>query len=166
MHDFFTVIILITGSVLVFVIYYLIKNIYLEKRSSLLKRNIQAKIYQDEKKYITNYLRSCVNLLESGKLQWIMIFSRLHPEHKIEIIFNYIENSLELHDRIENISEKNLQDLKDLGLTDHLKDNHLFRFRLPVNAKIVTDIIYFLFEKVHDQKSLKNLKIVTSGGVE
>jgi len=164
MKNFFTVIIILAVSIFIFILYYTSKNLYLWSKKRRIKSEIQKKRYEDEKKYIRYYIRTLLNDLESGKLGWILIFSRLYPEAKLELIYNSLENSIQIQHRIRNVSHDELNRLKSLGLQRYDVKNDLFCYNVSINSKIVTDIVYFVLEEVNEQTNAQNLKVVTSGG--
>ena len=164
MKNFFTVILLVAVSIGVFIIYYTTKNLYARYRQKQIQSGIKKKRYEDEKKYIRIYLRTLLNDLETGKLQWILIFSRLIPETKIELIYNPINNMVQIQHRMRELTSTEIDDLKNLGLHSSDKINDLFSLSASRNSTIVTDIVYYLLEKIGEQQSAKNIKLVTSGG--
>ncbi|MCK4754893.1 MAG: hypothetical protein KAS58_06645 [Calditrichia bacterium] len=166
MNNFFTVIVIIAVSIFIFVIYYTSKNLYYRYKQRILKSRIQKKRYEDEKKYIRYYLKSLLSDLESGKLRWILISSRLYPEVKLELIYNSIDKTIQIQHRIRNVSSEELNMLKNLGLQTYDIKNDLFCFNVLLNSKIVTDIVYFVLEQVSKQTYAHNIKVVTSGGSE
>ncbi len=166
MNNFFTVIVIIAVSIFIFVIYYTSKNLYYRYKQRILKSRIQKKRYEDEKKYIRYYLKSLLSDLESGKLRWILISSRLYPEVKLELIYNSIDKTIQKQHRIRNVSSEELNMLKNLGLQTYDIKNDLFCFNVLLNSKIVTDIVYFVLEQVSGQTYAHNIKVVASGGSE
>lgn len=164
MNDFFSVIIIIAVSVSIFVTYYAGKNLYFRYKNKRIKSEIVKKQYDDEKRYIQFYIRTLLQELRSGQIQWIQIFSRLYPEAKIELIFNSIYKLIQLQHRLKSISDEDLSYLEDLGIKSWEMKNGLHCFYVSHNAKIVTDVVYFILEKVNQQKRIQNIKIVTSGG--
>jgi hypothetical protein len=166
MNNFFTVIVIIAVSIFIFVIYYTSKNLYYRYKQRILKSKIQKKRYEDEKKYIRYYLKSLLSDLESGKLRWILISSRLYPEVKLELIYNSIDKTIQIQHRIRNVSSEELHMLKNLGLQTYDIKNDLFCVNVLLNSKIVTDVVYFVLEQVSKQTYAHNIKVVTSGGSE
>jgi hypothetical protein len=164
MKNFFTVILLVTVSVVVFIVYYTSKNLYARYRQKQLQSGIQKKRYEDEKKYIRFYLRALLNDLKTGKLQWILIFSRLNPETKIELIYNSINNMVQIQHRMRELTSMEIDDLKNLGLHSSDNKNDLFSLSVSLNSTIVTDVVYYLLEKIGEQQYAKNIKLVSSGG--
>jgi hypothetical protein len=164
MKNFFTVILILAVSIFIFAIYYTSKSLYIRYKLRSLNSEIQKKRYEDEKKYIRNYIRKLLNDLKSGKLRWILISSRLYPESKLELIYNSFKKNIQIQHRIRNISSEELKALKNLGLKDYKINNDLYCIDVSLNSKIVTDIIYFIFERLNGQKNAHNIKIVTSGG--
>ena len=164
MKNLFTVIVIVSVGILVFITYYASKNLYNRYRQKRINSEIQKKRYEDEKKYIRFYLRTLLNELEAGKLQWILIFSRLNPETKIELIYNSINNMVQLQHRIRKHNSMEIKKLQNLGLRSLDTKNDLYSLSVSRNSTIVTDIVYFLLEQVGDQKYAQNIKVVTSGG--
>jgi hypothetical protein len=164
MKNFFTVIVIVAVSVLFFFSYYATKNLYFRYRQKRINTDLKKKTYEDEKKYIRFYLRALLNDLESGKLHWILIFSRLKPETKIELIYNSITHMIQLQHRLRNLTNTEYSTLKKLGLHSSETKNDLYSLSVSRNSTIVTDVVYFLLEQVGGQKYAQNIKVVTSGG--
>ena len=164
MKNFFTVILILAVSIFIFAIYYTGKSLYFRYKLRNINLEIQKKRYEDEKKYIRIYIRKLLDDLKSGNLGWIMIFSRLHPEARLELIYNSLKKTIQIQHRIRNISNEELETLKNLGLQTYKKRNDLYCIEVSLNSKIVTDIVYFVFENLNGQKNAQNIKIVTSGG--
>jgi hypothetical protein len=164
MKNFFTVIVIIAVSIFIFITYYTGKNLYSRYRQKRINSDIQKKNYEDEKKYIRFHLRTLLNDLEAGKLHWILIFSRLNPEIKIELIYNSINNMIQLQHRIRNLNSSEFNKLKKLGLHSIDTKNELYSLSVSRNSTIVTDVVYFLLEQVGEQKYARNIRVVTSGG--
>ena len=102
--------------------------------------------------------------MKSGKLVWFQVFSLLHPETKLEVIFNSIDNMIHIQHRIRKVTGIEIKKLKNLGLKSHYRINGLFCFCVSLNSTIVTDVLYFLLEEVGEQIQARNLKVITSGG--
>jgi len=164
MGNFFSVVIFIAVSVLILIIYYTLKNLYFRYNERLIKSKIQKKRYWDEKKYIHNYIKSLLQDLESGQLNWIIISSRLNPEAKLELIYNSVKKCIQIQHRIKKVDKDELGVLKNLGLQTYDIKNDLFCLNVSLNSKIVTDIVYFILENNSEQKIALNIKIVRSGG--
>jgi hypothetical protein len=164
MENFFTVIVIIAISVTVFISYYTGKNLFFRYRQKKMQWEIEKKRYEDEKKYLRNYIRTLLKDLENGKLNWILVFSRLDPETKLELIYNSVNNMIQIQHRIRHVNDIELNSLKKLGLKSFDTRNGLYSISVTQNSTIVTDVIYFLLENVGDQKHTRNIKVVTSGG--
>jgi hypothetical protein len=164
MENFFTVVVIIAVSVTIFISYYTGKNVYLRYRHKRMQSEIEKKRYEDEKKYLRNYIRTLLKDLENGRLNWIIIFSRLNPETKLEVIYNSLNRMIQIQHRIRHINNVELNSLKKLGLKSFNSQDGLYSLSVTQNSTIVTDIIYFLFEQVGNQKHARNIKVVTSGG--
>ena len=161
MKNFFTVIVIVAVSVLIFFSYYATKNLYFRYRQKRINTDLKKKTYEDEKKYIRFYLRALLNDLESGKLHWILIFSRLKPETKIELIYNSITHMIQLQHRLRDLTNTEYSTLKKLGLHSSETKNDLYSLSVSRNSTIVTDVVYFLLEQVGGQKYAQNIKVVT-----
>jgi len=164
MKNLFSVIVIIAVSILIFIAYYAGKNLYLRYEQKRIKSKIQKKRYEDEKKYIHFYIRSLLKDLKTGTLRWILIFSRINPEVKIELIYNSVINMMQIQHRIRKLSTTEIANLKNLGLQSYEAKNDLNCFYVSHNSKIVTDVIYFILEEVGQQKRAQNIKVITSGG--
>jgi hypothetical protein len=164
MDKFFNVIYLIAIFVLVFIVYYTVKNIIQKNRINKINENIKKKRYRDEKTYIRNYTRKLIKDLQMGNLQWIIISSRLIPEQKVEVTYNEIEKQLQCKIRVSELLDSDVSTLNKLGMTGHRNEDQLYLFNMPVNAKILTDILYYSLEKIYQQQQTQNLKLITSGG--
>ena len=53
--------------------------------------------------------------------------------------------------------------LNNLGAESYHILNEINVTSAPLNSKIITDIIYFIFEDILNNKPVQNLKILTSG---
>jgi hypothetical protein len=164
MKNLFTVFVLIAVSVLFFISYYAGKNILFKYKTKKIKSRILKKRHNDEKSYIRNYLRTQIKKLESGEVHWILIYSRLYPEQKVEIIFDFLEGALQAQVRSCNINSWEMEKLKKLGMSRYFIREDLCCFNMPVNSTIITDIIYYILEEFYNQKCAKNFKVVTSEG--
>ena len=164
MKNLFAVFVLIAVSVLFFISYYTGKNIFYKNRAKKINSKIRKKRHGDEKAYIRNYLRTQIKKLESGRVHWILIYSRLHPEQKVEIIFDSLEGALQAQVRSCKINSWEMEQIKKLGMSCYFLREDLSCFNMPVNSKIITDIIYYILEEIYNQKSAQNFKVVTSEG--
>jgi len=140
------------------------KNYFYKIRTNKIKNKIRKKRHDDEKAYIQNYLRTQIKKLESGKVHWILIYSRLHPEQKVEVIFDPVEKALQAQARSCEINGREMEKIKKLGLSCYFLREDLSCFTMPVNSKIITDLIYYLLEEIYNQKYAQNFKVVTSEG--
>jgi hypothetical protein len=164
MKNFFTVIIIIAVSILILLTYYAAKNVYFRYNRKRIKSEIEKKRYEDEKRYLYFYIRSLLKDLKAGRLQWILIFSRIYPDAKIEVIYNSMKDMMQIQHRIRNVSDRELFDLRRLGMHSCETGNDLSCFHVSNNSKIVTDIVYFFLEQLGQQIRAHNIKVITSGG--
>jgi hypothetical protein len=164
MTNFFTVIVIIAVSVFIFISYYASKNLYSRYRQKQLASEVKKKKYEDEKKHIRIYIRSLLKDLETGKLYWILIFSGMNPQVKLELIYNSITNLIQIQHHIHSLSPAEINKLKKMGLHSFDFKYETYCFNVSQNSTIVTDVIYFLLEHAGKQKQAQNIKVVTSGG--
>ena len=102
--------------------------------------------------------------LKTGDLGWILISSRLYPHDKIELTINPSVNDLLVKTRVRKINAAEIQVLKKMGLNSSIFRDEINSLTMPVNTKIVTDIIYYCFEEIGEQDNVHNIKVITSGG--
>jgi len=164
MKQFFTAILIISLAGLIILGYYALKNYNKKLKDSKLKQRLFIKYYDDEKTFIRNYFRFLLSLLEKGDIQWIVVSSRRYPWEKIEITYSVINQHVEITDRVDPLDTLQQSDLKQLGLKSYTAKEDLQVLSSSVNPKIVTDLVYYLLESVHNQKKALNMKVTISGG--
>ncbi len=164
MDNFFAVIIITASATLCFLLYYAGKNYFYRRLIDKKRKIVWRKLYEDEKRYTGSYLRSLVKDLQENKIQWVLIYSRLYPEARLEIAVSPFGANIEISGRMSKASGQVSGKLKSLGIIGTFNSDELVGYRVPFNSKIVTDCIYFLFESILNQKKLHNLKIIASGG--
>ena len=164
MENLFTAFVVIAISVLFYSVYYSARRVHRARQKSKTRKKIHQKIYEDERSYLKSYLRVLLDKLKIGDLAWILISSRLYPHDQFEITINPSVIELLVKTRIRKINEAEIQDLKKMGLKSFFYHDELNSFTMPVNSKIVTDIIYYCLEEIGEQNNAHNIKIITSGG--
>jgi len=164
MHNLFSVIVLVAAGVFLFIFYYAGRSKYRTFQETRLRFRVMRKLYEDERTYNRHYLRFLLSKLKKGELGWVQVASRLHPQDKIEIVFNHLTGQAQLHSRHIRLSPAMLADLKNIGITEYIYKDKINLLSMPVNAKIVTDAVYYCLEEVHGHKKAKNIKINISGG--
>jgi hypothetical protein len=164
MKQFFTAILIISLAGLIMVGYYALKGYSKRHKDNKLKQRLSNKYYDDEKTFIRNYFRFLLAQLKRGEIQWIMVSSRRYPWEKIEVTYSVINQHIELKDRGERLNTPQQSELKQLGLKSYTAQEDVQVLTSSVNPKIVTDLIYYLLEIVHNQKKALNIKVITSGG--
>jgi len=164
MDNLFSGIVLVAAGVLLFIVYYAGRNKYRSFQTARLRDRIMGKIYEDERTYIRHHLRFLISKLEKGDLGWVQVASRLHPQDKIEIVFNHLAGQIQLQNRNIRLPAVMVADLKNIGLTDYIHNDEINLLTMPVNAKIVTDAVYYCLEEIYGHKKAKNIKITISGG--
>jgi hypothetical protein len=166
MDNLFSVIVLVAAGVLLFIFYYAGRNKYRSVQETRLRFSVMRKIYEDERTYCRHYLRFLLGKLKKGELSWVQVASRLHPHDKIEIVFNHLTGQIQLYSRHIRLSTVMIADLKNIGMTEYSYKDEINLLSMPVNAKIVTDAVYYYLEKIYGHKKAKNIKINISGGSE
>jgi hypothetical protein len=166
MDNLFSVIALVAAGVLLFIFYYAGRNKYRRFQETRLRFRIMRKIYEDERTYSRHYFRFLLGKLKKGELNWMQVASRLYPQDKIEIVFNHLTGQIQLQSRHMRLSTGMLADLKNIGITEYIYKDEINLLSMPVNAKIVTDAVYYCLEKIYGHKKAKNIKINISGGSE
>ena len=164
MENLFTVFVLIATSVLFYSFYYSARRLHRARQKRKIRKKIHQKIYEDERTYLKSYLRVLLDKLKTGDLAWILISSRIYPHDKLEITINPSVNDLLVKTRLRKINSGEIQVLKKMGLKSFIYRDEINSFTMPVNTKIVTDVIYYCLEEIGEQDNLHNVKIITSGG--
>jgi hypothetical protein len=165
MNNFFLLITLIAISVLLLSCYYTGRRRLHQYRQDHLRAKMMRKLYEDERLFICNYLRTLLQELKKGELGWLQIASRIYPQDKIEIIFNHLNGNIQMQHRCPQLDKTTTSRLGQLGLTAYAYRGESTILSMPVNSKIVTDLVYFCLEEVYGQKRAKNIKITISGGL-
>jgi hypothetical protein len=163
MNQFFEATFLLSFIFIGLIVYYTIKN-----RRSRLKRHQEgdllfAKIYEDEKVYIRNRLKSLLADLQEGKIHWLLIYSRLFPEDQVQITYSLLDQEINLVQRSRSLSNNEKEYLKHLGVNKYCTQADKIILSTELNSKIITDLIYFLFENICNQHKAHNIKINISG---
>jgi hypothetical protein len=53
--------------------------------------------------------------------------------------------------------------LSDMGVGGYTTIDEINTISVPLNAKIITDVVYFIFEEIYNLTPAKNLKVLISG---
>jgi len=163
MRSFFTAIFFIGLSGLVLILYYGLKFIINRRSVKNREENIKKKLYEDEKTFFREYLKTLLPKLKKGEIQWLLIFSRLFPDNKIEITYNAAKKAIHVFNRGRQILPGEEEKIMNFGANSYMREDEAHLVRTPLNSKIISDIIYYLFEIIHGQEKAVNLKIKTSG---
>ena len=144
--------------------YYWTKQIFKNNRDKKLKTLIQQKYRTDEKEYLRNFISYHLPLLIENDIQWILIWSKLDSNHKTELTYNPILSLVQIGGWNISSLEEYEKDLSKIGVSEFevIYDNSIFR--MLANAKIITDVLYFIFENIYQLKEFSNHKIVISSG--
>ena len=163
MHSLFTAIVIISSAVVGILIYYFIKHIVEKNKYKYRIQQIRKKMYEDDRILLMNRLRFLIPKIKSGEIRWIIISSKANRSIHLELIYSSIKMELELHDRGNKRTDHEVLKLKKLGASSFHSHADLQISYIPLNSKIVTDIIYFTLENIFKYKPAQNLKISTSG---
>jgi hypothetical protein len=163
MRSFFLTIILISSAVTLIILYYTVKHILNLKNENRRKSLIDKKLYEDDRSYLQSKLRNLIKDLKSGQLHWFIISSKIEIESKLEITYSTIREEIQIKDRGRFRTNSELTRLSEIGISQYETSNEINIISVPLNAKIITDVVYFIFEDIFCLKSVKNLKILISG---
>ena len=164
MKSFFTAIIIICVSGMIIVGYYALKGFYKKYRDQKIRKKLRDKSYQDEKIYLKRYFKFLLSEMAMGRIRWILVASRLHPFDSIEITYSSIRDEIEILNRGRELNGSEREHIMQLGASRYSRKDQLHVIRSSINSKILTDLVYFLLEVVHNQERTMNLKINISGG--
>ncbi len=147
------------GSFLIGCFYYVL-NSYRGKNQKKIFETVKKKIKTDEKEYLRNYLKHHIPRLKENKIQWIMIQTKPDHSNKIEITYNNLTNEIQV---IKNdFKLDNSQKLKKFGINNVVKSSDSYILKIAPNAKIIVDVIYYLFETSDVKNKFTGYKLVTS----
>jgi hypothetical protein len=163
MNQFFKATFLLSVLFIGLILYYTIKN----RRSRSKKHQdgdlLFAKIYEDEKVYIRNRLKSLLADLQGGKIRWLLIYSRLFPGDQIQITYSLPDQEVTLVQHNRSLSANEGEYLRHLGVNKYCTQADKIILSTALNSKIITDLIYFLLENICKQQKAHNIKINISG---
>lgn len=166
MSNFFQALITVVIAGFIIAIYYIGKNIFRNLQIKKQAEKVWQKIYVDEKNKFRSYLRFLLTLLTESKIQWIVIWSKIVPEQKLEIIYNTNSGRAEIHLDKTEIGSPVLNGIKSTGSGWKIGREGSFILYCTPNAKILADLIYLVFEQIFNQSRFRNIKIALSGSVE
>lgn len=162
MKNFFLASILIFILSLLIVFYYWSKQKIKNKKYINLKYKFYKKLRTDEREYLRNFIAYFIPLLIDNKVQWILIWSKLAPDYKTEITYNSLSSLIQIGAGNISSLQEFKEDLTELGANRFgIKYDKVIINLLP-NAKIITDLLYYVFENIYNLKDFSNHKIVTS----
>jgi hypothetical protein len=163
MRSFFLTIILIATAVTALILYYLVKHFLTSKSKNRKIVLIRRKLYEDDRILLQSRIRKLLVDLKSGQLHWLIISSNIEKEHKVELTYSSIKNEIEIKDRGRPRTKSEINILSEIGVGEYTTSDEINVISVPLNAKIITDVVYFIFEKIFNLHSAKNLKIRISG---
>jgi len=135
-------------SILIFS-YYWIRQIIKKNRDKKLKTIIQKKYRTDEKEYLRNLISYHLPLVIENDIQWIMIWSKLDSNYKTELTYNPILSLVQIGAGNISSLEEYSKDLSKLGVSEFVVTYDSSIFKIVPNAKIITDVLYFIFENIY-----------------
>jgi len=163
MRSFFLSILIIVFAGVSMSIYYLLKHRLIAKKRKRLNEKIRRKMYEDERIYFQNQLRYLLKKLINGDIRWLVIMSRLDKSFTIEIVYSSLKKMLELRDHARPRNTAECQDLEQLGAVACNVQGGVNLVYTPLNAKILVDIIYYLYGIIIGFNPFLNLQIKESG---
>ena len=163
MNRFFYALIIIAVSVIILAGYYVLKNLLARRKADTRRRRIRQKLYEDGRIYLTNVLRHRLRQLGRSEIQWIQVSSANDRYTKFELTYSPLEEYVYIVERGRPLTGTESRHVKDMGVTLFERKDDCNIYTCDVNSKIISDVLYFLFEIVHQQKKTFNIKVRTSG---
>jgi hypothetical protein len=96
MNQFFKAVGLLSLLFIGLLFYYTLKNFWSRSRKRRSGGLLFSKMYEDEKSYQRNKLKSYLAGMAEGKIRWLLIFSRLFPEDRIQVTYSVPEQGVNL----------------------------------------------------------------------
>lgn len=163
MRNFFLTISLTVLALLLLLLYYALKNFVSNKKYQRMANNTWKKLYTDELKYTRTHLRSLLSELESGKIRWIIVHSKIKPEARFELTFTTMRSLIEIIFSGRRLNQMEQEEVRNLGADQYLwKENNVV-IQCSVNSKIISDIIFYLLREIYGLHKAKSLNIKVSG---
>jgi hypothetical protein len=163
MRSFFVALVLISAAAGTIILYYLVKHRFVKWQRMRLSSRIRKKMYEDDRIYIQSQLRHFINLLRAGDIMWILLSAGSKKTASVELTYSTVNKNIEIKYRSSRANSPDIETIKKLGAHKYRHDRNLHIICSPANAKIITDIIYFIFEFVFQYKPVLNLNLKTSG---
>jgi len=157
----------LASSIILFIslqifLYYWIKQKIKNSKDKILKVSLKKKYYIDEKEYLRNFISYHLPLLKENDIQWILIWSKLDINFKTELTYNPIISMIQIGaGNISSLKEYS-DDLSNLGVSKIELTFENCIFKIVPNSKIITDVLYYIFENIYQLREFSNHKIVTS----
>lgn len=164
MIKFFLAASLILLISLVIFSYYWTKQFVKNARNKKLHTILKKKYRIDEKEYLRDFISYHLPLLVENDIQWISIWSKLNSNYKAEITYNAIISKVQIGTGYVFPIEKYEDDLSRIGVSEFSTTKNGTSFKMNVNAKIIADVLYFIFKNIYKLKEFSNHKIVLSSG--
>ena len=165
MRNFFLTISLTILAILLLLLYYAVKNFLSHKRQRIMAAYTWKKLYTDEIKYTHAHLRSLVRDLESGKIRWIVVHSKIKPEARFELTFTTITSLIEIIFSGRELNKMEQKNVQKMGADRYLRQGNNGVIQCSVNSKIISDIIFYLLAEIYGLKKAKSINIKVSGRI-
>ena len=162
MTNFFLASGLILGISLLIISYYWLKQLVKNRQDNNRKKLIQRKDQTDEKEYLRNFISYHLEELIKNEIQWIMIWSKSDSEFKTELTYNPLNSKINIKARNITSLDNHKLELAKIGVTEFEERYDTSIFELMPNAKMITDVLYYIFEDIHLLKRFSNHKIISS----
>ena len=109
---------------------------------------MRRKLYEDDRILFQGKIRKLLVDLRSGQLHWLIICSKIEKAHKVEVTYSSIKNEIEIKDRGRPRTKSEINILSEIGVGEYTVSDEINVISVPLNAKIITDVVYFIFEEI------------------
>jgi hypothetical protein len=164
MNQFFTAIFVLTLLFAGLMVYYILKSYSTGRKKKQEGEQVFTKIYEDEKIYVRNRLKKLLEEMREERILWLLIFSNLFPEDQIQITYSTLDGEIKILQHSRSLTDEEQERLRNLGNSSYTLHHGGTLLSTVPNSKIITDLVYFILEKVFNQVRAHNIKIKVSGG--
>jgi hypothetical protein len=163
MNQLFKAIYILSVIFIGLLLYYVVKNFWSNSADRRKGRLLFGKIYEDEKIYFRGQIKILLADLARGQVRWLLVYSRLYPEQRIQITYSTLSREVNLMQYCRALNDREQEHLRYLGMNTYHKEREQVILSATHNSKIITDLVYFLLENIYNQHKAHNLKINRSG---
>jgi len=155
MSKFYDTIIIITVFVFILYLIYTVKWIIKRRQTKLAMIRLREKDYADNREYNRSRIFSLLQKLRENRILWVEILSLKHPGRRLSLNCTSASGHVSLSFEGSH-SDRDLEDeirelVADKVFVERNKHTHIL---LPFNSKIVTDVVYFLFEEFFSRQNV------------